>query len=89
MGEHKNTKNVINRLSKIEGHIRGIKRMIIEGKSCDEVLIQFSAVQAAISKASKVVLEDHFDHCIMENIKDSETEGELISFKKALDSFLK
>jgi len=89
MGEHKNTKNVLNRLARVEGHIRGIMRMIEEGKPCDEVLLQLSAVQAAISKTSKIVLEDHFDHCILENINDEQVESQLVSFKKALDSFLK
>lgn len=89
MGEHKNTKNVLNRLARVEGHIRGIMRMIEEGKSCDEVLLQLSAVQAAISKTSKIVLEDHFDHCILENIKDEQVENQLVSFKKALESFMK
>lgn len=89
MGEHKNRKNVLNRLARAEGHIRGIMRMIEEGKSCDEVLLQLSAVQAAISKTSKIVLEDHFDHCILENVKDEQVESQLVSFRKALDSFIK
>lgn len=88
MNEHKHVDEVISRLSKIEGHVRGIKKMLEEGKPCDEVLIQFSAVRAALSKASKILLEDHFDHCVMRKVKDKALEEELIEFKKALDKFI-
>ena len=88
MGKHEHVDDVINRLSKIEGHVRGIKKMLEESKPCDEILIQFSAVKAALSKASKILLEDHFDHCIMGKITDKELEAELVEFKKALDKFI-
>jgi CsoR family transcriptional regulator, copper-sensing transcriptional repressor len=88
MKEHIHIEDVISRLSKIEGHVRGIKKMLEEGKPCDEVLIQFSAVKAALSKASKILLEDHFDHCVMGKVTDKDLEKELIEFKKALDKFI-
>jgi DNA-binding FrmR family transcriptional regulator len=86
---HQHKKEIIDRLSRIEGHIRGIKKMLEEGRPCDEVLLQFSSVQAALSKAGNMLLEDHFDHCIMANIKDPEKEGELLSFKRALGQLMK
>ena len=88
MEQHKNINDVIGRLSKIEGHIRGIKKMLEEGKPCDEVLLQFSAVRAALNKASKILLEDHFDHCVMGKVTDKNLESELTEFKKALDKFI-
>jgi CsoR family transcriptional regulator, copper-sensing transcriptional repressor len=88
MENHKHINEVITRLSKIEGHVRGIKKMLEEGKPCDQVLIQFSAVQAAMMNASKILLEDHFDHCVMGKVADKNLEAELIEFKKALDSFI-
>jgi DNA-binding FrmR family transcriptional regulator len=89
MEEHKHIKEVINRLSKIEGHVRGIKKMLEKGKPCDQVLIQFSAVQAAMLNASKILLEDHFDHCVMGKVTDKTLEAELIEFKRALDSYIR
>ncbi len=88
MEGHKHIADVITRLSKIEGHIRGIKKMLEEEKSCEDVLIQFSAVRAALSKASKILLEDHFEHCVMGKVKDKELEEKLLEFKKALDKFI-
>ena len=88
MGTHEHTEDIILRLSKIEGHVRGIKKMLEEGKSCEEVLIQFSAVKAALNKASKILIEDHFNHCVMGKISDKNLEEELLEFKKALDKFI-
>lgn len=53
MEGHPHKKEIIDRLSRIEGHIRGIKKMLEEDRPCDEVLIQFSSVQAAISKTDR------------------------------------
>lgn len=89
MEKHQHKKEIFDRLSRIEGHIRGIKKMLEEDRPCADVLLQFSSVQAAISKASKLLLEDHFDHCIMTNINDKEKEEELLSFKQALEQYLK
>ena len=61
---HKQTKAVVNRLSRIEGHIRSIKSMVEEGRDCSEVLIQISAVRSAINKVGKTVLEDHLESCL-------------------------
>jgi DNA-binding FrmR family transcriptional regulator len=88
MEEHRHIEEIISRLSKIEGHVRGIKKMLEEGKPCDEVLIQFSAVKAALRKASIILLEDHFDNCVMGKVKDKNLEKELTEFKKALDKFI-
>lgn len=88
MEKHEHIDDVINRLSKIEGHIRGIKKMLEEGKPCDQVLMQFSAVKAALTNTSKILLEDHFNHCVMGKVKNKDLEHELIEFKKVFDKFI-
>lgn len=88
MENHKHFGEIVSRLSKIEGHVRGIKKMVEDGKPCDEILIQFSAVRSALSNAAKILLEDHFEHCVMGKVKDKELEIELKEFKKALDKFI-
>lgn len=89
MHEHKSIDNVISRLSKIEGHIRAIKKMLEEEQPCDQILIQMSAVKLALNKATTVLLEDHFDHCILEKNNNANLERELLDFKKILDAFIK
>jgi CsoR family transcriptional regulator, copper-sensing transcriptional repressor len=85
---HAKTRQVINRLSRIEGHIRAIKRMLEEEKPCPEVLIQLAAVKAAVQKASGVVLEDHIQTCLTEAVARGTAEEEWVSLKKALDKYI-
>lgn len=85
---HEHIEEVIVRLSRIEGHVRGIKKMLEEGKPCDQVLLQMSAVRAALNKATRLLLEDHFDHCVLEKNKDQGLAKELKEFRKVLDGFL-
>jgi DNA-binding FrmR family transcriptional regulator len=85
---HEHTDDVVKRLSRIEGHIRGIKKMLEDGRSCDQILLQLSAVKAALNKATKILLEDHFDHCVINKNKDKTLEKELIEFRKTFDGFL-
>jgi CsoR family transcriptional regulator, copper-sensing transcriptional repressor len=83
---HQHTKDVINRLSRIEGHVRAIKTMIEEERPCPEILIQLAAVKAAITKAARIVLEDHMESCLHKAAGASEKEWE--SFKEALDKYV-
>jgi len=89
MEGHEHVAAVIGRLSRIEGHVRGIKKMLEDGAPCDQVLIQFAAVKAAMHNAAKLLLEDHFDHCIMGRVTDRTLEKELLEFRNALDKFVK
>lgn len=58
-------KGIINRLKTIKGHIEGIERMIEEGKSCDDVLLQIAAVKSSMHKVGLVIMEDHAMECLM------------------------
>lgn len=66
---HPQSKQVINRLSRALGHLESIKKMAEEGRDCSELLIQISAVISALNGASKVILEDHINHCVVEAAK--------------------
>ena len=61
-------KGLINRLSRIEGQIRGIKNMIEKDAYCTDVLMQVSAVTAALNSFSKVLLSEHIHSCVLDNI---------------------
>ena len=54
------------RLSRIEGQVRGIARMVGEEKYCVDILTQIAAVQAALEKVSLGVLQDHLKGCVLE-----------------------
>jgi len=81
---HKRRDDVIKRLAKIEGHIRGIRRMIDENKECPDILLQLAAVRAAISKVGRIVLEDHVETCIAQAAKEGKVESAVVELKEAL-----
>ena len=58
-----------NRLSRIEGQVRGVRRMIEEDAYCPDVLIQVSAVRSALDSFSRALLSDHIRSCVEEDIR--------------------
>ena len=81
--------NVIKRLSRIEGQIRGIKEMGNEGRSCEEILTQLSAVQSALRQVSKLIMLDHLEHCVARGIRDGEIDSAIDDMTKVIDQFSK
>ncbi len=71
---HTNTKAVLNRLSKLIGHLSAVKTMVESGRDCSEVLIQLAAVRSAINSTCKIILKDHIDHCIVDAVATGDTE---------------
>ncbi|WMJ86084.1 metal-sensing transcriptional repressor [Anaerocolumna sp. MB42-C2] len=86
--KHENTKAVLNRLSRAVGHLESVKRMVEEGKDCSEVLIQLSAVIAALNNTGKVILKDHIEHCIVDAVESGDEEA-IENLNKAIDRFIK
>ncbi|MDU7028479.1 MULTISPECIES: metal-sensing transcriptional repressor [Robinsoniella] len=85
---HESTKAVINRLSRAIGHLESIKRMVESGRDCSEVLIQLSAVKAAINNTGKVILHDHIQHCLIDAVESGDTQA-IEELNKAIDRFIK
>ena len=82
---HEHTKAVLNRLSRAIGHLESIKKMVENGS---EVLIQLSAVKAAINNTGKVILQDHIQHCLVDAIESGDRK-EIEELNKAIDRFIK
>lgn len=82
----KEYKDLINRLSRIEGQIRGIKKMVEKDVYCPDILIQVSAVNAALNSFNKVLLGNHIKTCVTEDIKNGkeETVDELVTILQKL-----
>lgn len=85
---HQNTKAVLNRLSRAIGHMESIKRMVEEGRDCSEVLVQLSAVKAAINNTAKVILKDHIEHCLVDAVESGDHEA-ITEMTDAIDRFMK
>ena len=77
----KEYKDLLNRLSRIEGQVRGIRRMVEEDVYCTDILIQVSAANAALNSFNKVLLSNHIRTCVANDIKNGkeETIDELVS----------
>ncbi len=86
---HEQQKNVVQRLARIEGHIRAIKRMVEEDTPCPDVLIQIAAVRAALNGVGRLILEDHLQHCMVNAIKDGDYHQAMRDLKNSLDRLLK
>jgi len=54
----------LKRLSRIEGQVRGISRMVTEDRYCIDVITQIAAVKAALNKVEEEILRDHVEHCV-------------------------
>lgn len=70
--------DVLKRLSFIEGHLQGIRRMVEQDKYCVDVLKQTYAVRRAIEKMEALMLDGHLHTCVVEGIKDGR-EDEMVS----------
>jgi DNA-binding FrmR family transcriptional regulator len=81
-------KQILNRLSRLEGHIRGIKTMVQDNRPCPEVLIQVAAVRGALDRVSRIILDEHLTECIARAAKEGNIEMEIEELKAALDRFL-
>ena len=75
---------LLNRLSRIEGQVRGVARMVDEDRYCIDILTQLQAVRAALSRVESEILKEHLHHCIEGAIVSGDVEeqrrkaGELI-----------
>lgn len=72
---------MIHRLNRIEGQVRGIKKMVESDTYCTDILVQVSAVNAALNSFNKVLLANHIRTCVANDIRDGkeETIDELVA----------
>ena len=64
----------LKRLSRIEGQVRGISRMVEEDRYCVDIVTQISAVRAALRKVEEEVLKQHIEHCVEHAISSGDAE---------------
>ncbi|RDU24882.1 metal-sensing transcriptional repressor [Anaerosacchariphilus polymeriproducens] len=67
-------KDLITRLNRIEGQVRGVKNMVEEERYCVDILTQVSAIQAALNSFNKNLLANHIKSCVVEDIKSGNHE---------------
>jgi len=81
-------RQLVNRLSRIEGHIRGIKVMVQESRPCPDVLVQIAAIRGALDRVARIILDEHLTECVARAAHQGNIESEIKELKAALDRFL-
>lgn len=72
--EDKELKDLLNRLKRVEGQVRGVEGMVENGAYCTDILIQVSAITSALNSFTKVLLANHMRTCVAENIRNGNDE---------------
>ena len=68
------SEELLRRLKYTEGHIRGIQRMVAEGSYCIDIIHQIQAVQAALGKVNRMILENHLNSCLITAVRGDDVQ---------------
>ena len=85
--KEQNKANILNRLRKIEGQVKGIYRMVEEGKYCGDVMIQISAIRSAINRVGGLMIDNYINECLVATMKDNEVDKDKL--KNMVDILVK
>ena len=80
---------VVNRLKRIEGQVRGIQKMVEEDRYCIDILIQISAITAALKKVGFEVAERHVKHCVRHAVESGDGNEAIDELMAVLKQFSK
>ena len=85
-GMNESTKaSCIKRLSRIEGQVRGLSRMVDEDRYCIDIVTQLSAVRAALRRVEQEVLRDHVGHCVKHAMQSDDLKDQERKIKELMD----
>lgn len=88
VSNHQENKAVIDRISRVCGHLASIKKMIEENRECKEILTQIAACKSAVNNIGKIYLSDHINHCVKNAINNGD-EAILEDLNDIIDKFVK
>ncbi len=77
----------LKRLKNVEGHIRGIERMVEQETYCIDVIRQIQAVQAALNKISSIILDEHLNSCLIQAVRGEDADERERVLKEISDVF--
>lgn len=86
---NKRKQQALQRLSKVEGQVRGIARMVEEDRYCIDILNQVLAIRAALSQVEVLILQDHADVCVEGAIEDRDPDEQRRKFRELVEVFEK
>jgi DNA-binding FrmR family transcriptional regulator len=80
--------NLQKRLNRIEGHVRGVNRMLEDQDDCDDIVVQLSAIKAALNQVTIKLLEGHMNTCLMQCVATGDIEA-LGHFRRSMALVMK
>lgn len=86
--EEKKKKDILNRLKRIEGQVKGIQGMVERDSCCNDILIQISAIRSAINKVGGLMIENYACNCLNTDEEKSEPEN-IQTLLKTINTFIK
>ena len=90
MAGYKSDKShILARLNRIEGQIRGVRKMVDEDRYCIDVLTQVSAAKAALDAVALLLLHDHTEHCVVEAIQSGDGKEKVRELNEAVARLVK
>ncbi|MDI3299248.1 MAG: metal-sensitive transcriptional regulator [Bacillota bacterium] len=89
LSPYANKADLLQRLRKIEGQVRGIERMIDEERYCVDILVQIAAVRAALDRVSLQLLEAHVEGCVSDAIRSGEGEPYIRELMSVVTRFVR
>lgn len=80
--------DLVKRLSRIEGHIRGVKNMVESSRPCPDVLVQIAAVRGAVQQVGRIILHEYLRESVARTTQQGDIKTEIEALKTVLDRFL-
>ena len=81
------TKNLHQRLNRIQGQIKAIDKMVDQDVPCEDILIQVNAAKSALHKVGQIILEGHLNHCVRDGIEHGDADKTIADFARAVEYF--
>lgn len=86
--EHAHYEDIDKRLARIEGHVRGVRKMWQEQRPCPDVLLQLAAVRAAVQQAARLIMRDHVESCIAKAVQQGKGDSAVEELSEALERLM-
>lgn len=87
--DQKAERRIQNRLARLEGQVRGIRKMLAAHESCDDILVQVAALKQAVNAVAVELLQEHMQSCVLDRVQAGEGEEALASLRSALSKVLR
>ncbi|MCL4351572.1 MAG: metal-sensitive transcriptional regulator [Firmicutes bacterium] len=80
-------KPILNRMARLEGHLRAVRDMLEADRDCPEILVQLAAIRSALDGVARLVFEDHMDSCILDAVETGQADAKIAEIKAAFSQY--